>query len=162
MSEALAQVSRPHQVRWLLRSQSALPADLAPRLAQVVAELIDAATAKNPALVVLVTVNTAGAVLYVTVSDQAAIAPDGPFGLGHRSRAINAVAERMGATLASRAGPGGRGSDVTIALPLPNAVHEDEAPAQPGQGDKPTDPWHTLAPHARRQDSASQSPSPFG
>ncbi|MCL1898664.1 MAG: hypothetical protein FWG16_07595, partial [Micrococcales bacterium] len=119
MSEALSQVSRPHQVRWSLRSEALVPTELVARLAQVVAELIDSSTAKNPSLVVLVTVNTAGSVLYVTVSDRAAAGPNGPFGLGHRSRAINAVAARMGATLAARAGPGGRGSDVTLALPLP-------------------------------------------
>ena len=163
MSEALAQVSRPHQVRWSIRSQVALPAQLAPRLAQLVADLADAATAKNPALVVLVTVNTAGAVLYVTVSDRAAAGPDGPFGLGHRSRPINAVAERIGATLATRAGPGGRGTDVTIALPLPSeAPAGRQGTASASQIEAPSDPWHNLVPQARRSGSAGASSANFG
>jgi len=137
MTEALAQVSRPHQVRWSLRTESELPAALAPRLAHVVAELIDAATAKNPALVVLVTANQAGPNLYVTVSDRAAGGSNGRFGLGSRSRAIQAVADRMGASLTSRAGPGGRGSDVTVSLPLQpeaeSAAVASPAPAAPRQ-----------------------------
>jgi len=163
MSEALAQVSRPHQVRWSIRSQVTLPAGLTPRLAQVVAALIDVATAKNPALVVLVTVNTAGAVLYVTVSDRAAAGPDGPFGLGHRTRSINAVAERMGATLAARAGPGGRGSDVTIALPIPAVpLLSPKTTAPASVAGTPDDPWHNLVRQARTVGTNDRSPAVFG
>jgi hypothetical protein len=109
---------------------------MAPRLAHVVAELIDAATAKNPALVVLVTARTQDNVLYVTVSDRSGVPASDNLGLGGRVRAIHAVVERMGASLAARPGPGGRGTDATVIVPLPPS------------GPKGADPWDLLAPTA--------------
>jgi hypothetical protein len=116
MTEALAQVNRPHQVRWALNGDLAIPAILAPRLAHVVAELIDAATARNPALVVLVTARHQGGALAVTVSDRSNVtASQAP---GNRARAINAIVARIGGTLVARPGPGGRGTDAMLTVPL--------------------------------------------
>ncbi|MDR1798412.1 MAG: hypothetical protein LBR19_00790 [Bifidobacteriaceae bacterium] len=120
LAEALAQVARPHQVRWAITSTVALPAAVAPRLAHVVAELVDAATAKSPSLAVLVSAQSNEAVLQVAVSDRAPGAAFGSAALGPRAHAVQALASRMGAALGVSPGQNGRGTCVRVTLPLQN------------------------------------------
>ncbi|MDR1823913.1 MAG: hypothetical protein LBR27_01005 [Bifidobacteriaceae bacterium] len=122
LAEALAQVERPHQVRWAIAATAQVPATIAPRLAHVVADLVDAATAKSPALAVLVSAQANDTVLQVAVSDRAPGPPPGRDPLGPRAHAIQMLAGRIGATVRATPGAGGRGTDVRITLRLMGGI----------------------------------------
>jgi hypothetical protein len=118
LKEALAQVARPHQVRWAIQTMATLPETVAPRLAHTVAELIDAAAAKSPALAVVVAARSDKTRLTITISDRAPDAVPGRLALGPKPGAVLSLVRRMGATLTASPSAGGSGTDTILALPL--------------------------------------------
>jgi hypothetical protein len=117
LKEALAQMERPGQVRWAIQTMAQVPDAVAPRLAHAVAELIDAAAAKSPALAVLVAARSTEAELVITIRDRAADHRPGDLALGPRPAAVLSLVRRLrGSLTAAPAAPGG--TETRLSVPL--------------------------------------------
>jgi hypothetical protein len=119
LKEALAQVSRPHQVRWAIQTMATVPEALVPRLAHVVAELVDAAAAKSPSLAVRVAARSTATRLIVTVSDRAPAEPPGHLALGPKPGAVFSLIRRLNGSLTGSPAAAGGGTDTILTVPIP-------------------------------------------
>jgi hypothetical protein len=118
LRETAAQLSRPGQVRWATPTPVQIPAFQAPRLAHAAAELVDAASGKGAETAVLVSAETQGGRLALTIRDAAPGAARGEVALGPRPQVVLALVRRMGATLTASPGRSGQGTDTVLSLPL--------------------------------------------
>jgi hypothetical protein len=118
LSETVAQIARPHQVRWSVQTMATLRQALAPRLAHTMAELIDAAQAKSPAVAVTVTVRSDRQRLVVTISDRAANCRPGQLTLGAKPAAVLSLVRRLGASLTASPRQTGAGTEAILTVPL--------------------------------------------
>jgi hypothetical protein len=117
LKEALSQLARPHQVRWAIGTMQAVPEAMAPRLAHVVAELVDAAAAKAPALAVAVSARSTSSQLVIAICDRAPGAAPGQLALGPKPGAVLSLVRRLGGSLTASPEPFGRGTITTLSLP---------------------------------------------
>jgi hypothetical protein len=121
LKEALAQVARPHQVRWAIETMATVPEAVAPRLAHAAAELIDAAATKAPSLPVHVSARSSQTDLIITVTDQAAEPAPGSLALGHKPAAVLSLVRRLRGSVVASPATTGNGTDTILTVPLANS-----------------------------------------